>query len=414
MDLLHAVRRRNPALAQTAAALHRDGAVPAGSYVLDLDAVGANAALVARAIASAGLAAYYEAKQFGRCPPAGDAIVEAGFSAAIALDSEEAHALHEQGRRIGHAGHLGQPVRAELRWLVEEVRPEVVTVYDLARAAELSQAAVAAGRVQNVLLRPVGPADLQLDLVAGGTPEADLPAAAEAVRALPGLRLVGVTSYPALRYDVRERRFRGTPNLETLARARERLERAGVDVRHVNAAGNACVASAALLAAAGATHVEPGHAFVGGTPGHFFEDLPEVPALVYVTEITHTSGDVAYAPAGGLVANFTIGLWNPLLYERLEACVGADPATLVERVLTADPPHHAHSDPSAYLYLRLHQAPGLRGAVGDSVVLGVRTQVYRANEARIAAVEGLAAGQPRLLGLWDRTGRPNAAPPAAS
>jgi hypothetical protein len=302
-------------------------------------------------------------------------------------------------------GHLGQPVRAELGWLVADVRPEVVTVYDLARAAELSRAAVAAGRVQDVLLRPVGPGDLHLDLVAGGTPEAGLASVVEGLQALPGLRLVGLTSYPALRYDVRERRFRGTPNLATLARARSLLERAGVEVLQVNAAGNACVASAPLLAASGATHVEPGHAFVGATPGHFFEDLAERPALVYVTEVTHTSGDLAYAPASGLVANHTIGLWNPLLYERLEACVGPDPDTLVDRVLTADPPQHAHSDPSAYLYLRLHQAPAWRAAVGDSVVLGVRTQVYRANDARIAALDGLAAGRPRLLGLWDRTGQ---------
>jgi predicted amino acid racemase len=180
-------------------------------------------------------------------------------------------------------------------------------------------------------------------------------------------------------------------------RAREALERAGIDVRQVNAAGNTCVATAAMLASAGATHVEPGQAFVGATPGHFFEDLSERPALVYVSEVAYADDDHAYAFASGMVCNATTGIWNAVFYDRIMACVGTEPSTLAERCLWAQPQHYAHSDPSSFMYARIRQGRELRATVGDTVVCGFRTQLYRANNARLAVVEGVSHGAARLL-----------------
>ena len=42
---LEALRRRNPGLIEQAIALHQAGAIPANSYVIDLDAVTGNAKL---------------------------------------------------------------------------------------------------------------------------------------------------------------------------------------------------------------------------------------------------------------------------------------------------------------------------------------------------------------------------------
>jgi predicted amino acid racemase len=396
VDLLDAMARRNPGLPRAAARLHRDRLIPPDTYVLDLDAVRANAQKLRVAFDRHRLVAYYEPKQFGRCPLVCAALVDAGFEQAIALDLEEARSLHANRFRVGHVGHLGQPSDAEAAWVVDELRPEVVTVFSKEKAARLPG--------QDLLLRPIGPEDLLRDLVTGGTPEDELVATAHAVG-----RVVGVTSYPVLRYDVRERGWAPTANMATLARARENLEKAGFEITQVNAAGNACVSSAELLAVHGATHVEPGHAFVGSTPGHFFEDFDELPALAWVSEVSHALGDRVYAFAHGLVANHTIGFWNALDYERLLALVGSDPDALVRT--TADPPDFVRSDPSSYLYLRIHSS---KPRVGDTVVLGVRTQIYRANSARLAVVEGIARERPRLLGLFDRNGQAvTATPPSA-
>ena len=65
---LAATRRRNPALIETAAALHAEGRVPAGSYVVDIDTVAGNARLVADAARARGLVCWQMTKQFGRNP----------------------------------------------------------------------------------------------------------------------------------------------------------------------------------------------------------------------------------------------------------------------------------------------------------------------------------------------------------
>ena len=54
------------------------------------------------------------------------------------------------------------------------------------------------------------------------------------------------------------------------------------------------------LADAGATQVEPGHGLTGTTPLHAVEDLPELPAVVYVSEVSHLHGGDAYCFGGGL------------------------------------------------------------------------------------------------------------------
>ena len=55
-----------------------------------------------------------------------------------------------------------------------------------------------------------------------------------------------------------------------------------------------------MLAEFGATHVEPGSCLTGQTPLHAVSDEPELPAMVYVSEISHLDGDTAYSLAGGL------------------------------------------------------------------------------------------------------------------
>ena len=58
--------RRNPAFVSSVAALHQAGAIPAGSYVLDLDAVGRNAAhLVAEGKLTMPILAIGGEKSFG-------------------------------------------------------------------------------------------------------------------------------------------------------------------------------------------------------------------------------------------------------------------------------------------------------------------------------------------------------------
>ena len=55
-----------------------------------------------------------------------------------------------------------------------------------------------------------------------------------------------------------------------------------------------------VLANAGATQCEPGNALHGTTPLHAIEDLPELPAVIYLSEISHLVESKAYCFGGGL------------------------------------------------------------------------------------------------------------------
>ncbi len=85
-----------------------------------------------------------------------------------------------------------------------------------------------------------------------------------------------------------------------LRRAADALARAGRRDIEINAPGTTSSAVVPALAEAGATQCEPGHGLTGTTPLHAMEDLPERPAAVYLTEVSHLHAGRAYCFGGGL------------------------------------------------------------------------------------------------------------------
>src|SRR5690606_23973584 len=119
------------------------------------------------------------------------------------------------------------------------LRPDVVTVYDLAKAEQLSAAAVAAGRDVGVMLRLWTPDSLSGQ--EGGFRPAEVEPAAKSINALPRLRVAGVTAFPCVIYDEDERCYRPTANLHALSEAAEVLrDGLKLPIDHVNAPGASC------------------------------------------------------------------------------------------------------------------------------------------------------------------------------
>ncbi|HWL69526.1 MAG TPA: hypothetical protein VNS22_14225, partial [Geminicoccus sp.] len=79
LDLL---RRRNPRLIEAAIALHQAGRIPANAYVIDLDAVTANARLLAEAGQKLGVEVLAMTKQMGRNGSFCQAILQGGITKA--------------------------------------------------------------------------------------------------------------------------------------------------------------------------------------------------------------------------------------------------------------------------------------------------------------------------------------------
>jgi len=180
------------------------------------------------------------------------------------------------------------------------MRPANWTVFSTAKAGEAASACRALGRDQALLARIYAAQDEFYSGHEGGFQAEDILAVADHLDALDGAHFAGITTFPALLFDPAARSVRHTENLRTLASAAARLRDSGRADLQINGPGTTSAAALAGLADAGVTQVEPGHALTGTTPWHAVEDLPELPAVCYLSEVSHHYGGRAYCFGGGM------------------------------------------------------------------------------------------------------------------
>ena len=292
------------------------------------------------------------------------------------------------GIRIGHLGHLGQ-IPTALIPAALRLNPQVVTVYSVEKARQISVAAAGLGKQVSLLLRVVADGDFLYPGQEGGIELTGLRAAAEAIEMLPGVRIAGVTSFPCLTLGESGTMMEPTSNFRTILQASHVLrEELGIAVEHINAPGNTCVATIPLLAQMGATQVEPGHALTGTTYLHTQMEQAEIPAMVYVSEVSHLYKGRGYFFGGGI-------------YRR---------ARLNRLLVGTNVDHMARGEvvpltPEAIDYYNAFDLPeGAKVAVGDSVLIASRAQVF-VGRGYVAVVSGLRRGAPSLSGLFDAGGK---------
>ncbi len=383
---LDTVLTRNPQLADAAAALHESGEIPPNTYVVDLDAVEANAAMLAAEAERVGLNLWFVVKQIGRNPELIRAIAR-HIPKFAAIEPPEARVLHAAGARAGNLGHLAQIPRRALPEMLAW-RPETVTVYDLANARAVSDAAEGLGFVQDILIRLEGAEGSVYPGQEGGVPLDGLDAFAAEAERLPGVRIAGVTAFPCVLCDPADSRPRPTPNFELAIKARQVLAGRGHSGLALSAPSATSMATLPMLAELGATHGEPGHSLTGTTPLHAVDPhQPEIPAYVYVSEVAHTLADGRPALFGGG------------FYARSGVKEALLPRTGIQLPVQAAPAENID-------YYRLLEAPAPDQdvRVGDTAVLAFRTQIF-VTRSTVAVVSGLASGAPRLTGLYDPLGR---------
>jgi predicted amino acid racemase len=389
---LELLRRRNPEFVDAAIELHQAGAIPAGAYVVDLDAVTRNARRIRDEAERLGLEVFAMTKQVSRGKPFFGAVRAGGIDRSVAVDLQCVAASSRAGMGIGHVGHLVQIPRASATWTAA-LTPENWTVFNFDKATEAGAAADGLGRVQPLLARVMGRGDRFYPGHEGGFDAGEIPRVAEGLDSLPGARFAGVTTFPALLFDEDSRAVRPTSNLRTLQRAAECLARHGRRDVRVNAAGTTSTEILSTLADAGATQVEPGHALTGTTPLHAVRDLPEEPAALYVTEISHHAGGRAYCFGGGLYIDPVVGPY-PL---RALVADRADPDA--QAVVTADLPPPDAID----YYGMLTPPPGRQLRVGATAIFGFRIQAFT-TRAPVVGLANVGSGAARVAGTWRHDG----------
>lgn len=382
---LDILRRRNPRFVEAAMALHQSGQIPANSYVLDLDAVEANARVLRTEAERNGLKIFAMTKQVGRASSFCHAVKRGGIDRAVAVDMACARATHRAGLSVGHLGHLSQVARAEADAAARTFRPDYWTVFNAEKAAEAGQAAQKAGYQQNLLARIKAEGDTFYRGHEGGFDAEDVVRVAEALDNVEGGRFAGITTFPALLFDHGSRKVKPTPNLATLSRAAEALRKAGRGDIEINAPGTTSSVLLQGLAEAGATQCEPGNGIHGTTALHVMEDLPELPAMLYLTEVSHLSGGKAYCFGGGFYI-------DPIFSDyAVKAIVSPEPTTDASALLEVEIP-----PPSAIDYYAMIDATTARvPRPGDTAVFGFRGQAF-VTRAYAVGVSGISTGRPKV------------------
>lgn len=388
--LLARTLERNPGLVEAAIDLHQAGAIPAGTFLIDLEAIAHNALLLARKARQLDLRTYLMTKSYGRNPYVTALALACGLDSTVAVEAREAYLIERFGLPVGHVGHLGAVPLREAPAIVA-MEPEVITVFALEAAQAISTAAVAQGREQALYVRVNDTRDeVFRGFVGGWALEACVEGIAPIIE-LPNVSIRGITSYPNISYtNTTTAQLAMNSTFETMVRAKERLEATlPLEDLRVNAPANNGCATFELLAANGVTDAEPGHALLGGSLLHALEELPELPAQVYVSEVTHRWAGELYTLGSGLQYLETFG---GAVEQPPRCLVGPRLEVAVDQVTTLS--YRGHVD----YYGVCEDVPSAR--LGDAVIFALHPQ-YFVNRAYVAVASGIRRGSPRVEAIFD-------------
>lgn len=376
--------RRNRELAETAFMLHQEGRILPDSYVVDVDAFLENARRLLHKAEENHIKLYFMLKQIGRNPYLAKALVELGYSGAVVVDYREGLVMMRHNIPIGNVGHLVQ-VPGELIKNMVAYGPEVMTVYSREKIMEIQAAAAELGRRQALMLRVYGDFDMIYSGQTAGFHLDELKETAIWIKTeCPQLEIKGVTSFPCYLYDETAGDVLPTRNLETVKCAVEILKTCGVDVTLVNTPSATCCHTIDKMVEFGGNCGEPGHGLSGTTPMHAEHDLEEIPAVVYVSEVSHNFMGNAYCFGGGHYRRSHVK--HVLVGKSLKD----------SRDLTVIPPTDESID--------YHFGISEECTVGDTAVMAFRFQIF-VTRSDVALVKGIRKGCPEIIGIYDSQGR---------
>ncbi len=384
---LDATRQQNPRLIEFAARLHHNLEIAPNTYVIDADTVVANAERTAVMGRQYGIQLNVMTKQFGRNPRVSRLISEAGLNRFVAVDVDEARVLWRAGLDVAHVGHLVGTSAYDVAEVVSH-QPDAITVFNIEQARRINSAAAATGVHQRLFLRIYDPMGEYHPCQHGGFLLSDLETVLTQFGELNDVEIAGVTTHPCLTYDY-EGQGGATPKTALLRVTAEKLAANLGRPIEINAPGVTCIATLPILKEEGVTTGEPGSSLTGTTPLNAVAPQPEVPAIVYISEVSHIFAERVFTYGGGF---YPRGHVRGALVGR----GGVMPETYLPSV----------GSPAEAIdyYGELSNASGEDVNVGDTVVYAFRNQVF-VTRARVAVVEGLQdGGQARVTGVYDSLG----------
>ena len=376
---IKALQRQNPALIAAALRFWQQGRIAPDSWVIDVDQVLENGKLLLKTAQQYGISLYLMTKQIGRNPWLAEKLLALGYQGIVVVDYKESRVMRRAGLPVSHQGHLVQIPSAQVAGAVEQ-GTEVITLFSLEKAREVSAAAEASGRTQAVMLKVYGESDFLYPGQESGFALAELDNVVAHLQSLPGIELTGLTHFPCLLWDDEQEKILPTPNLRSLLAARDKLESLGVTVQQLNAPSATSCSSLPLLAEFGVTHAEPGHALTGTIPANQQGDQPERVAMLWLSEISHHFAGQSYCYGGGY-------------YRRGHAKHALVFTPASENAQLAQ--LNAVDDSSIDYYLPLEgEFP-----IGSAAIFCFRTQIF-VTRSYVVLVSGMQCGNPEIVALY--------------
>ncbi|MDM4208166.1 YhfX family PLP-dependent enzyme [Klebsiella spallanzanii] len=380
---IKALQRQNPALIASTLRFWQQGRIAPDSWVIDVDQVLENGKQLLKTAQQYGISLYLMTKQVGRNPWLAEKLLALGYQGIVVVDYKESRVMRRAGLPVSHQGHLVQIPSAQVAGAVEQ-GTEVITLFSLEKAREVSAAAVAAGRTQAVMLKVYGENDFLYPGQESGFSLADLDSVVADIRQLPGITLAGLTHFPCLLWDEKQEKILPTPNLRSLLAARDKLESLGVSVRQLNAPSATSCSSLPMLAEFGVTHAEPGHALTGTIPANQQGDQPERIAMLWLSEVSHHFAGQSYCYGGGY-------------YRRghaKHALVFAPGSSIAQQAQL-----NKVDDSSIDYYLPLEgEFP-----IGSAAIFCFRTQIF-VTRSDVVLIAGIQSGKPEIVARYDSLG----------
>ena len=374
---------RNRELVQAAFDLHKRGEILPDTYVIDLDTIIENARKIKEEADKYGIKLYFMTKQIGRNPVIAKEFMKLGYEGAVVVDFREAEVMINNGIKIGHVGHLVQIPKALVEKIIKS-KPDYITVYTLEKAKEINEACEKFGLKQNIMLRVLGEKDNLYSGQYGGFKLEELKEVGKELIKLKNINVAGVASFPCFLYDAESNEVKRTNNIDTIKEAKEILEREfDIKIEQLNMPSATCVNTIEKIYKEGGTHGEPGHGLTGSTPYHKYNNGVELPAMVYVTEVSHNLLDKGYCYGGGHYRRSHME--NALVGDSLEN----------SKMIKVIPP----TDESIDYHFELSE----RCKVSDTVVMAFRTQIF-VTRSNVALVKGIKDGNPEIVGIYDSQG----------
>ncbi|MDO5088935.1 MAG: alanine racemase [Leptotrichiaceae bacterium] len=380
---LDVLKERNEKLINAAFELHQKGHVMPDSYIIDVDIFLKNAEKILKEAEKYDVKLYYMTKQIGRNPYLARKLEEMGYAGAVVVDFKEAELFINNGLKIGNVGHLVQIPRHMMRKVVES-NPEIITVYSYEKIKEISEIALELGKVQDIMLRVIGSnseiypgqeAGFEIDSI-----EKDI----EKIKELKGVNINGLTSFPCFLYDNKSKKIKCTTNLKAVMKVKKILkEKFNQKVKEINIPSATSIENIKLISKMGGTHGEPGHSLTGTIPMGENGKTVEIPAYVYVSEISHNFRGKGYFYGGGYyrrsnIKNVLVGR-NFLESSKIN-------------VTKMDPDNIDY-------YLEMEK----EGNVNDTVLSCFRAQMF-VTRSTVVLVKGIQDGKFEIIGKYTSLG----------